>query len=281
MGHRILDLADHLQQRGVDVTALRPLQAELDVVQHPAGVRSLTAKAIDKAKRQWSHVVGEVRESRALLSLLRKRVQKRERLAPEEEAEVREQLADLLRLVPAGIITATNGTLPLPGTSLLTPLLLSKLNLLPSRWREAHVLAELQRQAEQLRAAGRVDDALQVEALQQQLEGEADARAAAARQAWLLAHWDADDSGHLDEEELAAYRTAVRRVREWAIDRGASKRWFVSYQGQVLGPVRLADLDEVPDRDQLLLCFDGRTGWVLLTDVLDDDVASALGDVRA
>jgi len=269
MGHRILDLADHLQQRGVDVSALRPLQAELDVVQHPGAIRSLTDKALDTARRQWSHVMGEVAESRSLFGLIRKRVAQRQRLAPEEAAEVREQLADLLRLVPAGLITATNSTLPLPGTSLLTPILLSKLNLLPSRWREAHVLSELQHQAEQLRAAGRVDDAEVVEALQHQLEDEADARANAEKQAWLLAHWDADDSGHLDEEELAAYRAEVRRVREWVIDRGASKRWFVSVQGQVLGPMRLADLDDVPERDQLLLCYDGQTGWVALTDALD------------
>jgi len=268
VGHRILDLADHLHERGVDTSALRPLQAELDVVQRPGAIRSLTAKALDTARRQWSHVVGEVAESRKAWSLLRKRLATRERLAPEEAAEVREQLGDLLRMVPAGIITATNGTLPLPGTSLLTPMLLSKLNLLPSRWREAHVLAELQRQAEQLRAAGRVDDARLVEALQHQIEDEADARAEAASQAWLLAHWDADDSGHLDEEELAAYRAEVRRVREWVIDRGASKRWFVSFQGQVLGPMRIADLEGVPDRDQLLLCYDGKTGWVMLVDVL-------------
>lgn len=270
MGHRILDLADHLQQRGIDSSALRPLQAELDIVQHPGAVRSLSQKAVEHARRQWSHVVGEWKESRALFALLRKRVAQRERLAPEEAAEVREQLADLLRLVPAGLIAATNGTLPLPGTSLLTPLLLTKLNLLPSRWREAHVLAELQRQAETLRAAGRVDEARMVERLQHQLEDEADARARAAKEIWLLAHWDADDSGSLDADELAAYNAAVERMRSLAMSRGAAKRWFVSFQGQVLGPVRLADLDGVPERAQLLLCFDGKSGWVSLTDVLGD-----------
>lgn len=268
MGHRILDLADHLQRRGIDSSALRPLQAELDVVQQPGAVRSLSKKALDQARRQWSHVVGEWNESRALFALLRKRVAKRERLAPEEAAEVREQLADLLRLVPAGLIAATNGTLPLPGTSLLTPIMLHKLNLLPSRWREAHVLGELQRQAEKLRAAGRVDEARLVENLQNQLEDEADARARAAKEAWLLAHWDKDDSGHLDEDELAAYRAAVERLRTLAMTKGATKRWFVSFEGQVLGPVRLADLQDVPEREQLLLCFDGKSGWVSLTDVL-------------
>lgn len=270
MGHRILDLADHLQQRGIDSSALRPLQAELDIVQHPGAVRSLSQKALDTAKRQWSHVMGEVAESRALFALLRKRVAQRQKLEPEEAAEVREQLADLLRLVPAGLIAATNGTLPLPGTSLLTPLLLNKLNLLPSRWREAHVLGELQRQAAQLRAAGRVDEARVVEELQHQLEDEADARVQAAKKVWLLAHWDTDDSGHLDEDELAAYHDAVERLRTLAMSKGTAKRWFVSFEGQVLGPLRLADLDGVPERDQLLLCYDGKSGWVSLTDVLGE-----------
>jgi len=267
MGTRILELADHLQQHGVDTSALRPLQAELDVVQHPRGVRSLSAKAIETAKRQWSHVVGEFKESRSLFALIRKRVAGREPLAPEEAEEVRAQLADMLRMVPAGMIAATNGTLPLPGTSLLTPVILSKLNLLPSRWREAHLLAELQRQAEQLRAAGRIDDAMQVEALQHELEEEADARAHAATQAWLLAHWDTDDSGHLDEEERAAYEAEVQVVQRWASDRPAAKRWFVSYHGQVLGPLRLGDLDGLAAREELLVCYDGKTGWVELARV--------------
>lgn len=270
MGHRILDLADHLQERGIDASALRPLQAELDIVQHPGAVRSLGQKAIDHARRQWSHVMGEVAESRALFGLLRKRVTQRRKLDPEEAAQVREQLADLLRLVPAGLIAATNGTLPIPGTSLLTPLMLNKLDLLPSRWREAHVLGELQRQAGQLRAAGRVDAARVVEALQRQLEDEADARARAAKEVWLLAHWDADDSGSLDEDELAAYAAAVERLRDLAVRKGAAKRWFVSFEGQVLGPVRLADLAGIPERQQLLLCFDGKSGWVSLTEVLGD-----------
>lgn len=268
MGTRILELADHLQQRGVDVSALRPLQAELDVVQHPRGIRSLSARAVATAKQQWAHVVGEVAESRSLFALIRKRVAQREKLSAEETDEVRAQLGDLLRMVPAGLIAATNGTLPLPGTSLLTPVILQKLNLLPSRWREAHVLSELQHQAEQLRAAGRVDDALAVEALQHQIEVEADARAAAATQAWLLAHWDTDDSGHLDEVEQAAYEAAVVEVRRLAQEQAVRKKWFVSFQGQVLGPLRLGDLDGLESRDELLVCFDGKTGWVELTRVL-------------
>jgi hypothetical protein len=268
MGTRILELADHLQARGVDVSALRPLQAELDVVQHPRGVRSLSDKAVAAAKVQWSHVVGEWQESRTLFALLRKRVAQRRPLAPDEADEVRAQLADLLRMVPAGLIAATNGTLPLPGTSLLTPVLLSKLKLLPSRWREAHVLGELQRQAEQLRAAGRVDEALQVEALQHRLEDEADARAHAATRAWLLAHWDADDSGYLDDDELAAYEAEVARLVERVRTDGSRKRWFVSYHGQVLGPLRVADLHDLDTTDDLLLCYDGRSGWVELHRVL-------------
>ena len=268
MGRRLIELADHLHAQGVDVTALRPLQAELDLVQHPGAIRSLSQRALDAAKRQWSHVVGEARESRQMLGLLVTRAVKGS-LTPEESAQVREQLADMFKLVPASIIAATNGTLPLPGTSLLTPMILQKLRLLPSRWREAHVLDELQRQAEQLRAAGRIEAAEEVEALQHQLEDEADARAAAAEQRWLLAHWDADGNGVLDEDELDIYRAEVAAVRHWVSTKGPLKRWFVSYDGQVLGPMRFADVRGLPEPLGVLVCFDGKSGWVALSDVQD------------
>ncbi len=266
MGRRLIELAEHLHAQGVDVSALRPLQAELDLVQHPEAVRTLSQRAMDTARRQWSHVVGEARESRQMLRLLLARAQ-RGALSPEEAAQVREQLADVFRLVPASIIAATNGTLPIPGTSLLTPLILQKLRLLPSRWREAHVLSELQRQAEQLRAAGRTEAAEEVEALQHELEHEADARAAAAEQRWLLAHWDADGNGVLDEDELEIYRAEVAGLRRLADTRGPEKRWFVSYDGQVLGPLRLSEVLGLPDPVGVLVCFDGKSGWVALADL--------------
>jgi hypothetical protein len=174
----------------------------------------------------------------------------------------------MFRLVPASIIAATNGTLPIPGTSLLTPILLQKLRLLPSRWREAHVLAELQRQAEQLRAAGRIEAAEEVEALQHELEHEADLRAEAAEQRWLLAHWDADGNGVLDEDELEIYRAEVSGLRRRVAERGPEKRWFVSYDGQVLGPLRFSEVQGLPDPVGVLVCFDGKSGWVALSDLV-------------
>ena len=75
MGRRLIELAEHLEAQGVDASALAPLQAELDLVQHPEAVRTLTQRAMDVAKRQWSHVVGEARESRKMLRLLPSRAQ--------------------------------------------------------------------------------------------------------------------------------------------------------------------------------------------------------------
>jgi len=267
MGRRLIELAEHLQAQGVDASALAPLQAELDLVQHPEAVRSLSQRAMDAAKRQWSHVVGEARESRQMLRLLLNRAQKGA-LSPEESAQVREQLGDMFRMVPASIIAATNGTLPIPGTSLLTPILLQKLRLLPSRWREAHVLHELQRQAEQLRAAGRTEAAEEVEALQHELEHEADLRAEATEQRWLLAHWDADGNGVLDEDELEVYNAEVRALCRAVAERGPQKRWFVSYDGQVLGPLRFSEVRGLPDPVGILVCFDGKSGWVALSDLV-------------
>ena len=54
----------------------------------------------------------------------------------------------------AGILAAANSTFPVPGTGLLTPWLLQRLGLMPSRWREAHLLLQLFKDCCQVTAPG-------------------------------------------------------------------------------------------------------------------------------
>ena len=111
---------------------------------------------------------------------------------------MRSQMLDLLKVVPAGLIAATNSVLPVPGTSMLTPWLLVKLGLMPSRWREAHVLSQLQQESKRLRDQGFVDAAADIDALRHSIEDEADRREVAEREASLLTHWDANQNGVWD-----------------------------------------------------------------------------------
>jgi hypothetical protein len=261
---RIQALADELEKQGIDVRHLRPLQAELDLVERPGVVRRLSRRAIETARRQWELAVGEVRESREMFLLVGKRARSRQKLSPEEVDAVRSQLADLLRMVPATLVVATNQVLPLPGTSLLTPYLLKRLGLMPSRWRESHLLWELQKEAEALHAAGRHRAAERVEALQHELEEEADAREAAEEHAFVLTHWDADGNGVIDAEEQRAYDAACAEVRALADRHAHRRRWYLSTEGGVVGPVRLTELGDV---GPVMVCYEGRTGWVALSRV--------------
>lgn len=268
---RIIDLARDLEARGVRVDGLSGLQEELDVIQAPPSLLGRLTRGVRKmASRQWRHVLGELQESQEVLGLLRRRVRDNEPLTPEQRDAVRNQLLDLLRVVPAGLIAVANSALPVPGTGLLTPWLLARLGLMPSRWREAHLLARLDSEAQRLRALGQDAAADEVEALEHELEEEADAREAAAHAAALLTHWDANGNGAWDPDEQAGYEQAVSRLRGLARERSHQRRWFLSWNHQVFGPTRLTDVSGVQDSVALLVCFDGHSGWVSLADVLTD-----------
>lgn len=264
MSNRIHDLADSLEAEGVDVEHLRELEHELELVEHPTAFQRISRGAIAMARRQWDLVMGEMRETGEMVSLVSRRVRQGEALSPEETDQVRTQLGDLLRLVPASIVVATNSTLPLPGTSLLTPLVLRKLGLLPSQWREAHLLAELEKEAAHLHEIGKHRAAERVEALTHALEDEAQAREQATHDANVLTHWDLDGNGVLDASERAAYEAVVDGLRVRAKKDAHKRVWYLSTKSGVVGPVRLTELAEV---GPVMVCHQGRTGWVALEDL--------------
>ena len=125
--------------------------------------------------------------------------------------------------------------------------------------------------AEQLTAAGY--DASELHDLQEQIESEADARDEVGKSAHLLTHWDKNKNGRWDPEEMSAYLRELERVREMAERFGARKSWYIEDQGSIFGALRLTELTTDPELrahledDNLLVCFDGKSGWVALPDL--------------
>lgn len=267
--HKLEDIADRLEAAGLEVDELRTIQHEMEAIETPPGlIGRLSQKAKQAASRQWRHLVGELQESREAMGLIAARLKGDRELEPEEVDKVRSQMMDLVKVFPAGLIAAANSALPIPGTSVFTPWILARLGLMPSRWREAHVLEELKRQQEVLRRTGHAKEASEIGVLREALEHEAEQRDAVSRDARVLTHWDANDNGVWDPEEKEAYAEEVDKMREFIGKHAARKRWFLDYEGEVFGPTRISSLNfEVAG--SMLVCFDGKTGWVALADVLD------------
>ncbi|MCB9777736.1 MAG: hypothetical protein H6742_04160 [Alphaproteobacteria bacterium] len=263
---RISALADELGRQGIQARSLRALQEELDAIEEPSALSRMTAAARASAARHWAHVVGELQESAEVMGILSRRVSEGRTLSDEETDKVRSQLFDLLRVVPAGLLAVANSSFPIPGTGLLTPWLLQRLGLMPSRWREAHLLSELEREEGRLLAEGHARAAAAVHALAEDLEEEADAREAVLRDRALLTFWDADRSGTWDEEERAAYRRAVTGLRARPPRERSRRIWFVRIADQLFGPCRITELPQLP-ADTLVSVRDG-PGWVALDDLL-------------
>jgi hypothetical protein len=268
---RIVELARELEAQGVESGSLRSLQEELDAIERPPGIfRRFTNAFKAKAATNWKHVVGELTESREVMGILSARLKGERQLTPEEVDKIRSQMLDVLRVVPAGIIAVANSALPIPGTGLFTPWILARLGLMPSRWREAHLLHALHGEIERLHAEGHDEEAEAIEELLHDLEEEADAREDAAREAALLTFWDANQNGIWDADERVAYEAEAAQLRAVAFGKkAANKRWFLQLDGQVFGPYRLSDVvGDDPPPPNLLACLDGKSGWVALEDLL-------------
>ncbi|MBL4686544.1 MAG: hypothetical protein JKY37_18255 [Nannocystaceae bacterium] len=273
-GESLDTIVRRLEQDGYDATQLRSLQIEFDVLERPAGlITRLTVKAKASAGVHWSAFVGELRESKEAMGLgLRRMVGGQ--LSPEERDKVRAQMVDLVKVFPAGLIAAANSAFPVPGTGMFTPWILNRLGLMPSRWREAHLLDQLRKQSQLLSVAGYQTAASALDRLRDEVERDADERDAVGAGARLLTHWDANDNGRWDDDERTAYQAELDRVRAVASRSAARKRWYIEDEGEVFGALRLselladAELAEHLASETLLVCYDGKSGWVALPHLL-------------
>lgn len=270
-------MAAELEAQGLtqDADVLRGAAMEIAEIEEPPGLFRRGWDALrSRAGEQLGHLKGEVEESKELATLLKRRIASGESLSPEEQDQVRNQLLDVFRIVPAGVLAAVNWSLPIPGTSWFTPLLLKHLGLLPSRWREAHALSVLEKEVEHLRSIGQEKQADSLDRLITQLEEEADARDMIERDAALLSHWDKNNNGVWDPEELEAYQAALHKTRLRAASQGHRKLWFFQLHGNVMGPGRLSEFsrgDQQVPLD-LLVCYEG-SGWVAWHDLSAEEPA--------
>lgn len=267
----LVALAEELEAAGLseDAERLREADSELLAIERPPGFFGrVTQNLKATAARQWQHVLGELQESQEVWGLIRAQASGERELSLEERDAVRSQLLDMVRVVPAGVVALANSAFPVPATSMLTPWLLAKMGLLPSRWREARALDLLQSEHAHLRAIGDVAHAAQLEDIIARVEAEAEAREEVRRRSELLTYWDANGNGVWDEDEELAYAEAVEALAAWAKTQGHARRWYLQLEDQVFGPVRLSELSPQCQDGGLLVCFDGNSGWVALVDLV-------------
>ena len=272
--HTLDDVAKRLSARGVETRALHELQLELEALERPPSlITRMTAAAKQSAALHWQNFVGELSESKEAMEIIIARAQGAD-VSRSDRDKVRAQLIDMVKVFPAGLIAAANSAFPVPGTGLFTPWILQRLGLMPSRWREAHLLDQLHQRRLELEAQGFHSEAAALEELEHRLEAEADEREAAASSAGLLTHWDANRNGRWDPEEKQAYVAELHKMRTLARRRVERKHWFLDTDGEIFGALRLSELLEDPEcrmhleDDELLVCFDGKTGWVSLPDLM-------------
>jgi len=262
-------LVEDLYRRGLHdrAAAVDDLGHAVDALERPPGiVGRVTSAARREAARQWRLAVEEWGESRAALRLMRARLAGRA-LTPDEMDALRHQALDLLRTVPAGALTAASALVPLPGFMLLTPWMLRRLGLLPSRWREQALLERLQEEARQLRGSGQAAGAAEVESLADEIAGRRELRDALQQRAALRTLWDLDGDGVISDTERSAYDAEVARLAGAIAGVGPARRWFLLLDGQVIGPVRWGEVLDADPAIPLLVCLDGESGWVRLADL--------------
>lgn len=251
----IKQITEKMKAIGLDTSHLDEIQEELSILQRP-----WLAKIKYSVKKHLTHVKGEVFESVEMTKLLRKGVTN---LNAKEKEIIRAQLLDFAKIIPAGFIAASNAILPIPFTSVLTPMLLQKMGLLPSRWNEAHILHLLQEEEENLRSRGLLQLANSIHKVHDSIEEDAVVR---EKHLSLLLHWDENQNGQWDQEEIAAYQAECAKIHSLTQTHGYTRNWFLSQNGLVFGPTTF---DTLPKDDQeLLIKFGTQTKWVALMDCL-------------
>ena len=270
-------LTRELDADGYDTRTLLEIRVEMQLIDRPPSLISrMTKAAKNAASRHWGNLVGELSESKEAMSIIMARMRGDDVTAADRD-KVRAQMMDLVKLFPAGLIAAANSAFPVPGTGLFTPWILSRLGLMPSRWRETHLLETLKKERDRLRATGHGKEADELEKLRVQLEHDVEEKEEAARSATLLTHWDRNRNGEWDDDEIAEYKQELEKLRGTAMRFSHRKHWFLETEGEIFGPLRLSELSDDPDcRDHLededlLVCYDGKSGWVALPDLLGRD----------
>ena len=260
-----------LESKGLhdEASKLRETQQELNALVRPPGlVSELTENLKDKARCQWELVVGEVQETAELVELINRRVINGEKLTAQERKQAQEQILDIMKMVPAGMIATASALSPLPMTLAFTPVVLKKLGLLPSRWREAHVLETLKEQSARLQELGEAEHAEKIQHLAAEVKAQADAREVTGSTAKLLSYWNTNSQGPISTEDRNAYDFTVETLRTLRTSEAHRRAWYFQIDDEIFGPLPLAEVEKhQPDNRSILVCHDRMLKWVQLTDI--------------
>lgn len=260
-----------LEDKGLihEAQRFRETQEELELLSPNGRVNELTQHLKDRAREQWKLIIGEAQETADLVELINKRILSGERLSRDEQKQARAQVLDLMKLVPAGLIATMSALSPVPMTLAFTPVVLRKLGLLPSRWREAHVLETLREQAKHLENLGQSREASQISSIITQVEVQADVREANQSDALLLSYWNSEEHGALSEKDLNAYHFVVGTLRILKQSESNQRVWYLQNNDQILGPLRLDEISERTSRNSsYLTCHERTLKWVKLSDII-------------
>ena len=257
MEEKLLKIINRLRAQGVETEELEHLALAVESTKLP-----IHKKAARLLIRNWNRIRGEVKESKDLILLLnRARKEGKESLNDHERIFMKQQIKDFFRIFPATIIAGTNAVLPIPGTSLITPLILKKLNLLPSRWREAHMLNTLQQAHKNLKAQGDKNDLNILSEIEIELKQQAQQR----QECDLLIVWDTNKNGTWDCEEIEAYENELSKTLELYHQSKEKRSWFVLHEGLVFGPTTLTHVSAELDA---LIRYENKTQWIGYQDLL-------------
>jgi hypothetical protein len=260
-------IAQRLEAAGQNAGELHELQIELDLLEKPPSLwKRMSVSMGAYARRQWGHITGELSESSEAARIARAVLRKDGTVTAEERAFVRGQILDILRMLPAGAVIFANAVIPLPASSMFTPKILRRLGLMPSRWREAHLLAHLQREEDRLREQGESLAADEISKVYGELEEEAQTRHQIEEGTRLLEYWDLDGNGKWDPDEVQAYETALMAVVDGLRTGGSSRSWFLLEDSQVVGPIRCSSVLDIDDATGILVCRQQSPLWVSLSE---------------
>ncbi|MAA78454.1 MAG: hypothetical protein CL916_04280 [Deltaproteobacteria bacterium] len=247
-----------LKEQGVEIEEMSHLALAVESTKIP-----VHKKAINIFVQNWKRVRGEMKESKEFIKLIKKaRKEGKDSLREDEQLFIRQQLKDFFRVFPASIIAGANAILPIPGTSFVTPFLLKKLNLLPSRWREAYMLKTLQKAHQKLKEEEKTREI----ALLSQIETELEEQAQQRQKCDLLIVWDANQNGVWDEEEKQAYQEELHKTSTIYQTAKDKRSWFLLHEGLIFGPTALST---VSDTLEGLIRFQDKTQWVRYQDMLN------------
>jgi chaperonin cofactor prefoldin len=262
-----LEVTQELRLHGLEADAaeIEELAHEIEEIEHPPGVLKRMGSAVkNEAARQWQCALDELRESKEAWRLIRDRVRGGRRLSPEEADAVRSQVVDAVKSIPAGLLTAASYLIPVPGAMVITPMLLERVGLMPSRWLETSALAKLERRARDLHEKGQHHSAERLEELHDAIEDRLAERSKAASDSTLRTYWDTDGDGAIDDVELAAYEAELDRLAALVPRVGARRRWYLQVGGHVDGPIRWGETGNADPDLPVFVCLDGKSGWVEL-----------------